>query len=74
MSSLWQKWKKLSHKVLDKQSNLILSLLYWLLLAPLAIVFKLLSDPLHRRSNPRSFWFSKDTQNTSNLSALKQQS
>ena len=65
LRTLWQKWLKIAHMLGNVQIVIALTLVYWLMLAPMAVVLKLVSDPLtlrrpqqpewtQRRSSPRT--------------------
>lgn len=73
MKSLWEKWKVLSAKILDKEATIILTLLYIALIAPVALVYKILADPMNINAKKKSFWFEKDTDNVSTLEKLNRQ-
>ena len=73
MQKIWQRWKAFSTAVLDRQATLILSFLYWLLIAPTAIVYQLVSDPLHLKLCRKSFWFEEKSNDSSSLADLKKQ-
>ena len=47
---------RLGRRLGQLQASLILSLFYFVLLAPVAIVFKFLADPLRLRKSERSLW------------------
>lgn len=73
VKKIWQGWKWLAEKLGNLQALIILSLFYYILLAPFALVFKLLADPLQLSPRKRSMWFSKENKNVSNLAKMKQQ-
>ena len=45
----WSRWVGFARAVADVQIVILLTLVYWGLITPMAIVFKLLSDPLGLR-------------------------
>jgi hypothetical protein len=49
---LWAAWKRLAHAIGTVQARLILSVLYFVLLPPFALVRRLGADPLGRRPAP----------------------
>ena len=54
---LWAVWKVLARKIGDFQARIILTLLYFLLIAPLAILTRPFSDPLRLREKRKpSYW------------------
>ena len=56
LKKVGQKWLKFAHIVANIQIVLALTLIYWLLLAPMAVVLKLVSDPLTLRQPRRPEW------------------
>lgn len=73
MKKIWNKWKVISNKLLDKEATVILFLLYWIIVAPLGIVYKFTADPLNIKKRRRSYWFDKKTDNIKTLSDLQKQ-
>ena len=57
---LWTRWKAIAHKIGDFQARGILSLFYFIVLAPFALGVKILSDPLQLKS--RKGWLIRDHQ------------
>jgi hypothetical protein len=59
-TGLWQWWKRTARKLGDAQARLVLSVFYFLIMAPFALVIRFCSDPLRirhangwiRRSDP----------------------
>lgn len=60
LGRLWAKWKVLAQKIGDFQARVILTLLYFVILGPMAILFKVFRDPLGLRppAGP-SIWVAK---------------
>jgi hypothetical protein len=52
----WEKWKVLGHKIGNFQARLILSLFYFILICPFAVVVKFLSKPLRLKISNVSNW------------------
>jgi len=73
IKKVWQKWKKLSNKLLDKEASIILTFLYWTLIPPFAILSKFFSNPLNIYSKKSSFWFEKRSDNVKSLEEMKKQ-
>jgi hypothetical protein len=46
----WSRWKSIAHKIGDFQARGILSVFYFIVLAPFALGVKILSDPLQLKS------------------------
>ena len=59
LKALWRGWKSVAHKIGDFQARLILSIFYFLILAPFALGVKFLSDPLQLKS--RKGWLERLT-------------
>ncbi len=54
---LWEVWKVLARSIGNVQARLILSLLYFGLVGPVALVRRLVADPLGlRRAARDSYW------------------
>lgn len=62
----WEKWKAIAHKIGNFQSRLLLSVFYFMIVGPVAIVFRTRSDPLHLRSGSLGGWI--ETRGTSSKS------
>lgn len=53
----WEAWKRLAFWLGDKQATLIYTLLYFLMLGPVAVVRRMTADPLLVRGRHRpTFW------------------
>jgi len=64
-SNLWQRWKNFSHRMGGFQSRLLLSLFYFILVTPFALIIKLFSDPLRLKEKPAdSFWLPRPDSKT----------
>jgi len=46
LPGLWSRWKAFAHRAARVQSNIILTILYFLVLLPLALVRRLFANPL----------------------------
>ena len=55
---LWQWWKRLAQRVGNIQARLLLTALYFLVVSPVALLLKLVADPLALKRGPdrRSGW------------------
>lgn len=54
---LWQKWKEFSGRMGSFQSRIMLSLFYFIIVAPFALAVKIFSDPLHIKPKlSKSHW------------------
>ena len=73
MRKLWERWKVISNKILDKEATIILTILYIILVYPIALIYKLFADSLNLKTKKKSFWFEKETENVSSLESFKKQ-
>ena len=57
LRKLWEHWKVIAEKIGNFQARLILGLLYCVILGPVAVVRRLVADPLGlRRSARATYW------------------
>jgi hypothetical protein len=73
MKKYWNKWKVISNKLLDKEATIVLTILYIILVAPFATIYKIFSDPLNIKLDRWSFWFKKETSEIPDIESLKKQ-
>ena len=59
LSAVWRKWLKLAAILGNIQMVVVLTLIYWTILALVAIPFKLLSDPLALRRSRNFGWLQR---------------
>ena len=53
----WQAWKRVAHWIGEKQAFVVYTVLYFVVIGPIALVRRLTSDPLQLRGRGRvSFW------------------
>jgi hypothetical protein len=52
LRSLWKRWLVITRKVGEFQSRIILTLVYFVVMAPFALAVRWLSDPLQLRGDP----------------------
>jgi len=58
--SLWERWKVFSKKLGSFQSRSLLSLFYFIIAAPFALIVKISSDPLRlKHKKTQSHWLSR---------------
>ncbi len=58
--TIWKKWKKFTEKVVFYQSRFLLNVIYFIFIAPIAIVFKFFSNPLNIGGKPHWIYKRKD--------------
>ncbi len=57
LRSVWEGWKRLAHWIADKQAILIYTLVYFVIIGPIALAMRPFSDPLrYRRRYNSTFW------------------
>ena len=56
MKKLWENWKKLAKKIGDFQARLILTVLYFVIVGPFALVIRWGADPLSIKSRAAQGW------------------
>ncbi len=56
LRALWEAWKVVAHAIGKIQARIVFSLFYIVLLGPVALVLRLVSDPLRHRHPPSSNW------------------
>ncbi len=57
---LWERWKRIAHTIGVWQSRLLLTVFYYLILAPFGLGVRLLSDPLGITPQPGPHWRCKE--------------
>ncbi len=63
---LWAQWKRFAQKVGDFQARVILTLLYFIILGPMAVVVRIMKDPLRIKHTPQaSVWSPKPAEKAS---------
>ncbi len=77
LKKVWESWKKVAHRIGRFQTMLLISLFYFLVIAPLGLLFRLFSwDPLETKgfeSSKQSNWKKLDSK-SHQLESLKHQS
>jgi len=66
---LWEGWKKIARKIGDFNARVILTIFYFILLSPFALMLKLFTDPLELKNKKHVGWHDKE--NNTELSALE---
>jgi hypothetical protein len=60
MKKIWRSWKALAHHIVAAQNFVLMSLVYWVALAPVAVALKLMGRsviaPPPERDAQGSFW------------------
>ena len=58
----WEGWKKIAHVIGVFNTRVIMSILYFLIVLPFGLVFRLFSDPLQLREPTESNWVAQPQQ------------
>ena len=53
---LWEGWKRIARKIGDFNARVILTLFYFLLLCPFALILKIFTDPLELKQKEHIGW------------------
>ncbi len=53
---LWEAWKRVGRRVADLQGRLLLTIFYFIVVAPFALVIRWWSDPLAIKAAARRGW------------------
>ncbi len=54
---IWEGWKRIAHWIGEKQATLIYTILYFVLVGPIALARRPFSDPFqYRRRRSLTFW------------------
>jgi hypothetical protein len=54
---LWERWKQIARKIGDFQARALMTVFYFVILGPVALVVRWRSDPLAiKPSTPRGWW------------------
>lgn len=56
LKKLWSVWKILAHKIGLFQSRAVLTIFYFVILAPVGVIKSFFADDLHLKNTPRSTW------------------
>ena len=71
--TLWRGWLVVSRKIGYFQSQLLLALIYFVVIAPFALAVRLFSDPLRLRGAPSWRWLPREDLSASSLNSVRQQ-
>lgn len=72
IKTLWNKWKKIAHRIGIFQSKAILTVFYFTVFLPAGIVFSLFKDVLGIKHVSSSGWVTK-TKQTETLEEMRKQ-
>ncbi len=60
LKKIWSAWKAVAHVIGDFQARLLLSLFYFVVMAPFALSLKVFSDPLQLRRTTSAGWLARN--------------
>jgi hypothetical protein len=72
MKKLWENWKKLAKKIGDFQARLILTVLYFVIVAPFALIVRFAADPLSIKPHQEGWRAKAETKGSPMERALNQ--
>jgi hypothetical protein len=72
-SRLWERWKSVAHAIGNFQARLLLSIFYFLLLAPFGLGVKLFSDPLGLKKGNLPYWHPRGLEKAEPLKKARRQ-
>ena len=58
---LWQSWKRIAYKIGDAQARILLTIFYFLIVAPFALAIRLFTDPLSLKPGSAKGWRPRQT-------------
>jgi hypothetical protein len=56
IKELWAAWKRIARKIGDFQARVLLTIFYFVLLAPFALIMRRTSDPLAMKAGAQRGW------------------
>jgi len=59
LHALWEGWKRIARKIGDAQARIILTLFYFVIVGPSALIIRFFSDPLKLHSKTPGGWTRK---------------
>lgn len=65
LQTAWEWWKAVAHKIGDVQARIILTLFYFVIVGPFALVIRFWSDPMRLNSKSAAGWIRRDDAGTS---------
>jgi len=70
---IWQRWTKIAKVIGEFQSRLILTIFYYLILAPMALCVRIFSDPLRLKRPGRVSWSPVSSSESCNIDGARKQ-
>lgn len=69
---VWEEWKRFGRRVGDFQARLILTVLYFVVVAPFALIIRFAGDPLSIMPHPQGWHAKAETKGSGMTRALNQ--
>jgi len=60
LKNAWESWKKIALVIGNFQARLILSILYFLMVAPVGLIVRAFADPLGQKTKADSHWIARE--------------
>lgn len=73
LQAAWQWWKAVAHKIGDVQARIILTVFYFLIVGPFALVIRFRSDPLRLHAGHAAGWIRRDDSEESPATRAREQ-
>ncbi len=71
---LWERWKHVARKIGDFQARALMTLFYFLILGPLALVLRWCSDPLAIKATTPRGWIDREAKEGEPMAHARRQS
>ena len=71
---LWERWKQVARKIGDFQARALMTLFYFLILGPLAMVLRWRSDPLAIKATTLRGWIDREAKEGGAMEHARRQS
>jgi hypothetical protein len=73
IKELWAAWKRIARKIGDFQARVLLTIFYFVLLAPFALIVRRTSDPLAMKTGAQRGWNIRQNAPDYSLEAVRKQ-
>jgi hypothetical protein len=71
---LWERWKHVARKIGDFQARALMTLFYFVILGPLAMVLRWCSDPLAIKATAPRGWIDREAKEGEPMAHARRQS
>jgi hypothetical protein len=73
LKELWAAWKRIARKIGDFQARILLTIFYFVLLAPFALIMRRTSDPLAMKTGAQRGWNVRQDASDYSVEAVRKQ-